>query len=78
MPASTTFTVALVLTAANHMSGAITQAGTTSKAQRNPLFYRGPAVLAAVIGAELSNRTPVILYHHQPNSGYENWGPLHQ
>lgn len=42
------------------------------------LFFRGPAVLAAMIGAELSNRTTVILYHKNPNSDYANWGPLHR
>lgn len=43
------------------------------------LFYRGPAVLAAMVGAELSNRTTVILYHKNPNdSHYVHWGPLHR
>lgn len=51
---------------------------TTAGADKIHLFLRVPVVLGVMIGAELSNRTPVILYHHQPNSGYENWGPLHR
>lgn len=43
------------------------------------LFLRVPGIVAAMIGAELSNRTAVILYHKNPNrSDYENWGPLHR
>lgn len=42
------------------------------------LLYRGPIMLAAMIGAELSNGTTVILYQHESNFGYRNWGPLHQ
>lgn len=42
------------------------------------LFYKGPVALAAMIGAELSNQTPTVLYQHMKNIGYENWGPLHR
>lgn len=39
------------------------------------LFYAGPLVPLALIGAEFSNITEVMLYQHNP-AGYENWGPL--
>lgn len=40
------------------------------------LFLRAPLVVGAMVGAELSNRTAVILYQKSPNSDYEKWGPL--
>jgi len=54
----------------------VMQAGVT----KIHLFYAGPVVVAALIGAELSNGCPVILYHmekHGQGAGeYVNWGPL--
>lgn len=38
-------------------------------------FYAGPAVVAAIVGAELANTARVLVYQHQP-SGYRNFGPL--
>lgn len=42
------------------------------------LFYGGPVVVAAQIGAELKNGCPVILYHLDSSGTgqYANWGPL--
>lgn len=39
------------------------------------LFYAGPAVVAAMLGAELSNGPRVLLYHHDGGT-YHNFGPL--
>jgi hypothetical protein len=39
------------------------------------LFYAGPAVAAATVGAELSNQFRVLVYQHQ-HSEYINFGPL--
>ncbi|MFP4147439.1 SAVED domain-containing protein [Thiohalospira sp.] len=39
------------------------------------LFYAGPAVAAATVGAELANQFRVLVYHHQ-HSDYINFGPL--
>lgn len=38
-------------------------------------FYAGPAVAAALVGAEFANGARVLLYHHE-GSGYTNFGPL--
>lgn len=43
------------------------------------VFYAGPAIAAALVGAEFSNTFRVILYHHNTNdsaNAYENWGLL--
>lgn len=41
------------------------------------LFYAGPVVPMAFMGAEFGNICRVILYHHDKTTGrYENWGPL--
>ncbi|QGT99809.1 hypothetical protein SYNTR_1216 [Candidatus Syntrophocurvum alkaliphilum] len=40
------------------------------------LFMAGPIMLAAVIGAELSNMTSTLIYQNTPNKGYECWGPM--
>jgi len=40
-------------------------------------FHAGPAIAAALVGAELANTVKVCLYHHEPNNnGYRNYGPL--
>ncbi|MFN3752398.1 MAG: SAVED domain-containing protein [Thiobacillus sp.] len=39
------------------------------------LFYGGPAVGAAIVGAELSNGPRVVLYHHEQGR-YIRFGPL--
>lgn len=39
------------------------------------LFYAGPAIGAAVLGAELANGARVLLYQHNQGQ-YENFGPL--
>lgn len=39
------------------------------------LFIAGPLVVAAMVGAELSNGPRVILWHHEQGR-YENFGPL--
>lgn len=39
------------------------------------LFYAGPVIPPAIIGAELANLGRVILYQHQQGD-YVNWGPL--
>ena len=38
-------------------------------------FHAGPAVPAAIVGAELANAHRVLLYQHSPD-GYHNFGPL--
>lgn len=38
-------------------------------------FHAGPAVLAAIVGAELANAHRVLLYQYSPD-GYRNFGPL--
>ncbi|MCX8049876.1 MAG: hypothetical protein N3A55_09530 [Methylohalobius sp.] len=38
-------------------------------------FHAGPAVIAALIGAELANGPQILVYHHQ-NGTYQNFGPL--
>lgn len=38
-------------------------------------FHAGPAVAAALVGAEFANGCRVMLYQHKPG-GYENFGPL--
>ncbi len=40
------------------------------------LFIRGPAPVSVIAGQLLANRIPTILYHFQPNKGYQNWGVL--
>ncbi len=43
------------------------------------VFYAGPAIAAALVGAEFSNTCRVMLYHHNTNdseNAYENWGLL--
>ncbi len=40
------------------------------------LFYAGPVVPPAMIGAELANTCRVMLYQHSQTDGYVNWGPL--
>jgi hypothetical protein len=39
------------------------------------LFYGGPVIPVALLGAEFANTCQVMLYQHTP-AGYENWGPL--
>jgi len=39
------------------------------------LFYAGPVIPPAIIGAEFANTCRVILYQHT-QEGYESWGPL--
>jgi len=39
------------------------------------VFYAGPVVPMALIGAEFANLCRVLLYQHNP-TGYDNWGPL--
>ncbi|MEI7843677.1 MAG: hypothetical protein WCI39_11690 [Gallionellaceae bacterium] len=39
------------------------------------LFYGGPAIAAAMVGAEFSNSCQVMLYHHQQGDYYD-WGPM--
>jgi hypothetical protein len=41
------------------------------------LFYAGPAIGAAVLGAELANGARVLLYQHNQGQ-YENFGPLRE
>ena len=38
-------------------------------------FHAGPLVAASLVGAELANTCPVLLYQHEAN-GYRNFGPL--
>mgnify|MGYP001589174101 CR=1 FL=1 len=38
-------------------------------------FYAGPAVAAALVGAEFANGARVLLYHHEGGT-YINFGPL--
>ncbi|SEB09032.1 hypothetical protein SAMN05660964_03493 [Thiothrix caldifontis] len=38
-------------------------------------FHAGPSMAAAMVGAELSNGCPVLLYHHEGN-GYHGFGLL--
>lgn len=38
-------------------------------------FYAGPAVAAALVGAEFANGARLLLYHHE-GSAYTNFGPL--
>ncbi|XSG85165.1 MAG: SAVED domain-containing protein [Methylohalobius sp. ZOD2] len=46
-------------------------------ADRVHYFHAGPAVVAALVGAEFANAAQLILYQHRPgNSDYENFGPL--
>jgi len=42
------------------------------------LFYRGPVIIATIIGAELSNGRPVIFYQNDTRNpeGYVNWGAI--
>ncbi len=42
------------------------------------LFLKVPVPIAAMVGEVLANRTPVLMYHKQPNKGYQNWGTLHR
>lgn len=50
-----------------------------SGTDRVHVFMRCPLPVAASTGEILSNSgCPVILYHNQLNTGYENWGLLHQ
>ncbi len=44
-------------------------------ADRVHYFHAGPAIAAAMVGAEFANAVPVYLYQRQ-NGGYENFGPL--
>jgi len=39
------------------------------------VFYAGPAICAMLVGRQLANTVPVLIYHNG-TSGYENWGPL--
>lgn len=39
-------------------------------------FHAGPTVAAALVGAEFSNSSRVMLYQYNGASGYENFGPL--
>lgn len=41
------------------------------------LFYAGPAIGAAILGAELANGARVLLYQHNQGQ-YENFGPLRE
>lgn len=45
-------------------------------ADRLHYFHAGPAICAALVGAEFSNALPVFLYQHRPEGGYHNYGPL--
>ena len=38
-------------------------------------FHAGPALVSALVGAELTNACLVLLYQHEAN-GYRNFGPL--
>ncbi len=38
-------------------------------------FHAGPAVVAALVGAEFANGARVLLYHHEGGK-YANFGPL--
>lgn len=38
-------------------------------------YHAGPAMTAAIVGAEFANGCRVLLYQHK-QSGYENFGPL--
>ncbi len=40
------------------------------------LFYGGPAMVAAMIGAEFSNMPAIIHQYDPPNGTYVNFGPL--
>ncbi len=42
------------------------------------LFLKAPMPIAVMVGSVLANRTPTLVYHYQPNKGYENWGTLHR
>ena len=47
------------------------------------LFYRGPVTFATILGAELSNKIPVILYQNDPTTTeaskkYIEWGLLNR
>ena len=46
-------------------------------AQQIHLFFGGPVMLPAILGAEMANWGNVILWAHNPGThNYENWGPL--
>jgi hypothetical protein len=38
-------------------------------------FHAGPAIAAALVGAEFANGTRILLYQHE-SGGYANFGPL--
>ena len=38
-------------------------------------FHAGPAVVAALVGAEFANGARLLLYHHEGGQ-YRNFGPL--
>ncbi len=40
------------------------------------VFYAGPVVPPALVGAEFVNTCKVLLYQHDPARGYLCWGPL--
>lgn len=41
------------------------------------MFCSAPMEVAIMIGAELGNSMPVIVYHNKRNkTGYEDWGPM--
>lgn len=42
------------------------------------LFLKVPMPIAVMVGDVLANRIPTLVYHKQPNQGYENWGVLHR
>ncbi len=47
------------------------------------LFYRGPVTFAAILGAELANKIPVMLYQNDPTTTdsrqkYIEWGLLNR
>lgn len=43
------------------------------------LFIRSPMPVALCVGEILSNSgCPIVLYHNQPNVGYQNWGLLYR
>ncbi len=42
------------------------------------LFVKAPVPVATMLGEVLANGIPTIIYHKQPNKGYQNWGALHR
>lgn len=61
-----------LITEIQETAGEIVRAGTDTL----HLFYAGPVIPTAFIGAIFANACKVTLYQHTPNGTYVNWGPL--